>query len=40
MRPSGARATMSVKVPPRSIQNCQYAFVTAMLLNPSRGDVF
>jgi hypothetical protein len=25
MPPSGRRATMSVKVPPRSIQNCQRA---------------
>ena len=29
-RPSGSRATMSVKVPPRSIQNCQRAIVVSV----------
>ena len=29
--PSGSRATMSVKVPPRSIQNCHIVLLSALV---------
>jgi hypothetical protein len=31
MAPSGRRATTSVKVPPRSIQNCQAGLFTVLI---------
>src|SRR5256884_9267159 len=39
MRPSGRRATISVKVPPRSIQNCHFSTSKVSHKRAARSDL-